>query len=229
MKPRVLLVEDDPTTGAFLHAATQVLDVEIDLAASMQQALALARSTEYALWLLDARLPDGNGVELLGQLCRLSQDVPALAHTALTDKAELQRLRDAGFDAALSKPVTAADWQIAVQALLRSQAHAVSLWDDVAALKILGGSPYDLSALRGLFVHELTGQIDILKRASAEGNAAAIKSELHRLKASCNFVGAVRLAAAIKQWQNNSATIHEVLSAARDTLAAYPVAGNMRD
>jgi len=229
MKPRVLLVEDDPTTRAFLHAATQVLDVDIDLAASMQQALALARSTEYALWLLDTRLPDGNGVELLGQLCRLSQAVPALAHTALTDKVELQRLRDAGFDAALSKPVAATDWQVAVQALLSSQAHAVSLWDDVAALKILDGNPYDLSALRSLFVHELTDQIDTLKRACAEGNMAAIKSELHRLKASCNFVGAARLAAVIKHWQNNSATIHEVLSVAQDTLPAYPVVGNVRD
>jgi len=41
MKPRLLLVEDDPTTRMFLHTATQALDVEIDLAASMQQALAL--------------------------------------------------------------------------------------------------------------------------------------------------------------------------------------------
>jgi len=224
MKPRVLLVEDDPTTRMFLHASTQVLNVEMDLAASMQQALDLADSTAYAAWLLDARLPDGSGIELLEKLRRTHPGVPALAHTAVTDQAELQRLRDAGFNVAVSKPLSATHWQAAVLTLLSPQSQpAPPLWDDADALNILGGNRDDLDALRGLFVRELPDQINTLERARADQDEATINSELHRLRASCAFVGAARLAAAIQSWTEETDGLQHILDTARDTLARAPI------
>jgi len=221
MKPKVLLVEDDPTTRAFLHAATRALDVEIVLAASMRQALALAEAAIFSGFLLDARLPDGGGIELLEKLRRTCPEIPALAHTAVTDPDELQRLRDAGFDVAVSKPVSAADWQAAVRALLVSRSHAgIALWDDAAALKILGDNPDDLSALRGLFTCELPEQIKTLEHAHANQDNAVIKAELHRLRASCGFIGAARLAAAIERWWSHPEMMDAILASARETLAA---------
>jgi len=217
MMPKVLLVEDDPVTRAFLHAATQSLDVEIDLAASMREALALADAAVYSAFLLDARLPDGSGSELLEKLRPSHSDVPALAHTAVTDEAELQRLRGAGFNAAVSKPLSAAAWQAAVRALLPPAAPP--LWDDAAALKILGNRPDDLIALRGLFVHELPAQIKTLEQAAADQDDASINAELHRLRASCGFVGAARLAAAIECWRDTPGVMGDILASARETLA----------
>jgi len=220
MKPRVLLVEDDPVTRAFLRAATQALDVEVDLAASMQQALTLAATTIYAVWLLDARLPDGSGTDLLEELRGRHPDTPALAHTAVTDQAELQRLRDAGFNAAVCKPLSAADWQAAVRTLLIQSEPP--LWDDAAALNILGGNPDDLSDLRGLFMGELPDQINTLKRAHTDRDEATINAELHRLRASCAFVGAARLASAIQSWTGETDRFRQILNAARETLAQPP-------
>jgi len=222
MKLRVLLVEDDPTTRMFLHTATLALDVDVDLATSMQQALALADATVYAAWLLDARLPDGSGTELLNTLRQTHPDIPALAHTAVTDQLELQRLRDAGFDAAVSKPLPATDWQAAVRALLTQSAPVIPLWDDAAALKILGGNRDDLDALRGLFVRELPDQINTLERACTDQDEAIIKSELHQLRASCAFVGAARLAAAIRSWTGETDGLQRILHTARETLAKQP-------
>jgi len=221
MKPRLLLVEDDPTTRMFLHTATLALDVEIDLAASMQQALDLAAATAYAAWLLDARLPDGSGIELLDKLRRTHPEVPALAHTAVTDQAELQRLRDAGFNLAVSKPLSATHWQATVRALLTQPAHP--LWDDADALNILGGKLEDLDALRGLFMCELPDQINTLERARSDQDEAAIKSELHRLRASCAFVGAARLAGAIQAWTGGADGLRHIIHTARDTLARPPI------
>jgi len=220
MNPKVLLVEDDPTTRAFLHAAIRALDVEIDLAASMQDALTQANSSAYAAWLIDAHLPDGSGSELLAKLRQSHPDIPALAHTAVTDEAELQRLRDAGFNAAVSKPLPAADWQAAVRTLLATT--EIPLWDDAAALKVLGGNPDDLRDLRGLFMGELPEQINTLERARADQNDVAIQSELHRLRASCSFVGAARLAAVIERWQAHPEALDDILTGARETLAARP-------
>jgi len=230
MNPTVLLVEDDPTTRAFLHAVTRALDVDIDLAASMQEALRLAHSTCYNVFLLDAHLPDGSGTELLKQLRRMYPEIPALAHTAVTDPAELQHLRDAGFDAAISKPVSAENWQKTLSALLTpASPSTIPLWDDTAALKILGGNPGDLKALRELFVHELPDQINILERAHAHHDNTAIQSELHRLRASCGFVGAARLTAAIGRWRGHRETLSEVLNTARETLAASTLPGVVGD
>jgi len=220
MKPKVLLVEDDPTTRAFLHAAIQGLDVEIDLAASMRQALDLAGAATYALWLLDARLPDGSGTELLETLRQRYPGVPALVHTAITDQAELQCLRDAGFDMAVCKPLSAADWQTAVRTLLPQPEPP--LWDDAAALNILGGNPDNLNALRGLFMHELPNQINILERAHADQDEATIKSELHRLRASCRFVGAARLAAVIQSCPDAADSSQAIIDTACETLAHPP-------
>jgi len=219
MMPKVLLVEDDPITRAFLYAATQALDVEIDLAASMHEALALAEASVYSAFLLDARLPDGSGSELLENLRPSYPDVPALAHTAMTDEAELQRLRDAGFNAAVSKPLSAAAWQAVVRALLPPVAPP--LWDDAAALNVLGNHLDDLSALRGLFVRELPTQIKTLEQAAADQDETTIKSELHRLRASCGFVGAARLAAALQSWSaGGTGGLQHLLHTARETLSA---------
>jgi len=233
---KILLVEDDPITRAFLHTATLSLGVEIDLAASMQQALALAETTVYAAALLDARLPDGSGVDLLRALRQRHPGMLALAHTASTDPEQLQRLREAGFDAAVSKPLPTADWQAAVRALLAEDdtapaAHRVSvqelppLWDDAAACKVLGSGADTLDALRGLFFGELPDQIKVLERASAASDPALAQDTLHRLSASCGFVGAARLAAAIARWREDASTITQVLQAARETLASRDALG----
>jgi len=228
---RVLLVEDDPVTRTFLHNATASLGVDIDVATCMRQAVALAAAAPHAAWLLDARLPDGSGVELLHVLRQRHSGVPALVHTATTDPAELQRLRAAGFDAALSKPLPAAEWQAAVHALLSTQAQPAStpvaeppLWNDAAALAVLGGSADTLNALRTLFFAELPQQIQILERASAADVRADLHATLHRLSASCGFVGAARLAAAIRHWRSAPAAITTLIAVARDTLASRPTA-----
>jgi len=229
MKPTLLLVEDDPTTRAFLHAASLPLGMEVAPAANMRQALALAAQTRYAAWLLDARLPDGSGIELLARLRRIQPDVPALAHTASADPAQLQSLREAGFALAVSKPLSTAAWQAALRAVLEGQVepsrhiqrHTLPpLRDDAAGLKVLGGDARMLTALRRLFVQELPQQIAALERAHRHGDAAAITAELHRLSASCGFVGAARLAAAIRDWRGRpQALLDDVLVLARETLA----------
>jgi len=227
MRPKLLLVEDDPTTRAFLHAATQALDVDVDLADSMQQALTLVAQTRHAGWLLDARLPDGSGVELLERLRQSHPDIPALAHTAASNPDELQQLRDCGFDAAVRKPLSVTDWQTAVRALLALQIHpesqtTIPLWDDATALKALGGDHEVLKALRQLFLQELPQQIQSLERANADKDQIALKNELHKLTASCGFVGAARLATAIGCWRNAPGTITNVLHTARATLTTAP-------
>lgn len=210
MKPRILLVEDDPTSRAFLVAATERLPAEVDAAGSMAAAVELATRHAHALWLIDAHLPDGSGGELLRRLRGLGLSTPALAHTASRDRDEHDVLLVAGFASSLAKPLPADAWADAVRhALARSSParpagtdgtvtarDALATWDDAQALAALGGSPANVAALRELFLAELPGTRDAVAAAAKAGDARAMRDALHRLRAGCGFVGAARLQAA---------------------------------
>ena len=82
MKPRLLLLEDEPTSRMFLTAALADLPVEVDVAGTVAEGRAMAAGGGYTLWLFDANLPDGTGSGLLAQLRADGLGTPAIAHTA---------------------------------------------------------------------------------------------------------------------------------------------------
>lgn len=232
--PRLLLVEDDPTSRAFLSAALRALPAEVDAADSLAAATALAQTQDYALWLIDARLPDGSGAELLARLRSRHPHTPALAHTAAHEPAILEGLVAAGFAEVLVKPLPATAVQGAVRGRLGLTTGGAAaptttdtdgpwpVWDDAAAVQALNGNRGHVDTLRGLFAQELPKSLQAITAAAVQGDAEAMRSDLHRLRASCGFVGAIRLAAAVQALQQDpsSATLlarfeqaaHETLS-----------------
>ena len=74
-----------------------------------------------------------------------------------------------------------------------------SVWDESQALAAVGGKIESARALRELFLGELPGQVDSVRSAFAASDHAAVRDQLHRLKASCGFVGAHRLLSAVSR------------------------------
>ncbi len=207
-KPHLLLVEDDPVSRAFLIEALRLLPAEVSAAECIADAESLASTTRHALWLIDAHLPDGDGVQCLHRLRALQPEVPALSVTAEAFAEELAAILAAGFVEVIQKPVTIARLLASVRRSLGQPALAgiaepgpkLPEWDDAAALAALGGSVASLAMLRGLFFAELPGDREHAFNAFEHGDADAIRAVLHRLKASCGFVGAARLRQAVQFW-----------------------------
>ena len=237
MNPRILLVEDDPTSRAFLLAATRALPAEVDLACDMAGAIEAATACAHALWLFDARLPDGSGAQLLALLRERGLDTPAIAHTASPERDEHEALCAAGFRDVVAKPLPAAEWTAALRRALGQGAAgtaeeagvyartpgAVPVWDEAQALAALGHNPAHVSGLRQLFVSELPGVRDAVVAAAERGDAAAVGDQLHRLRSGCGFVGAARLLQATLRLQaapGSTAALHAFLDAAQDTLSS---------
>jgi DNA-binding response OmpR family regulator len=199
---RLLLVEDDAVSRGFLTLALQSMPgTVVDTANNAAQALAHAREGSHALWLLDANLPDASGEQLLAALRELRPDVPALCLTAEMEPERLDRLRAAGFVEVLQKPLAIATLHASVRRMLGKQHPAAEggmVWDDAQALRALGGNVAAMQAMRGLFIAELPIQSAAILRAVAAGDADATRAELHRLKASCGFVGSLRLLDAVR-------------------------------
>lgn len=210
--PRVLLVEDDPVSRAYLAAATASLPAAVDAADTLAAALALADLHAYDLWLIDARLPDGDGPALLQRLRERAPGTPALAHTAARGHDELDVLIAAGFAEVLVKPLDAASLHAALRRVLRRgvaepvlpapPCGKLPVWDDDAAASAMHGNRDHVAALRELFLAELRAQRDSVLRALQVHDDHAAHAQLHRLRASCGFVGAARLGAAVRRLQD---------------------------
>lgn len=188
--PRLLLLEDDPTSAAALRAGLESLPARVDHAASVAEAAVLAAGDGHALWLFDLQLPDGRGDALLARLRADGLDTPALALSADPDVAV------GGFLRVLAKPLALAELRTAVAAVL--PAELLPPWDDVAGLAAVAGQAAALQTLRQLFLDELPGQRQRVLAACRDGDQATARAELHRLKAGCGFVGALPLLAAVR-------------------------------
>ena len=101
---RVLCVDDHHDTSEMLQLLLSEENYEVHTAATMEQACDMAAETQYDLYVLDKRLPDGTGVELCGRLNKLSPGVPCIFYTG--DAYEIHRLEAmaAGAAAYVAKP-----------------------------------------------------------------------------------------------------------------------------
>jgi DNA-binding response OmpR family regulator len=236
MTPRILLVEDDPVTRAFLTAAAEALPARVDAVDCLAAARDRIRTQTYDLWLVDANLPDGQGAMLLEEPQR--QGTTVLAHTAACEQDTLARLREAGFADVLVKPLTATALQAAIRsattsegvsssfnadALANDRTDTLPLWDDAKALTALNGQRAHVDALRGLFLEELPATRDTIAAAAHDRDLDAMRASLHRLRASCGFVGATRLDATVAVLHgapDSPEALADFLAVAQDTLSS---------
>lgn len=203
---RILLVEDDATNRAFLSAALAGLPARVVDAPGAAEALALvARGAAFDLWFIDARLPDADGGALLAALRLFAPATPALAHTAAHDPGCAAGLRAAGFDGVLRKPVAIARLRATVRDALAAGAGSAVAESPAAWPAAWPGAR--LSTLRGMFHAELPAQRRSIEQALAAGDIAAATDVLHRLRASCGFVGASALGASVRALQADPASL----------------------
>lgn len=228
---RVLLVEDNAISRTFMTTALQRVPVEVDSADTFAAALALAKTQEYALWMFDAYLPDGNGIDLLRRLRPHRPETLAVAHTAAPEPEMRERLLAAGFLDVLVKPLSMASIQTLVKRLVHGEsaldgdAGIEPLWDDEAAARALNGHRTHVAMLRELFLAELPQVTSRLETAVRLGDLGDIRAQLHKLRASCGFVGAKRLAAIVDalQQEPTSPLLHDRFEhTARETLQQTP-------
>lgn len=205
---KLLLLEDDPVSRAFLTEVLSGLPAAIECAESCAQAESLANAGTHALWLFDANLPDGSGADLLRRLRAMGRTTPAIAMTAEAFRERLQALSAAGFVEVLEKPIAATALQarvrshldgVAATPVVPAVAPAAMWWDEPQALAAVGGKTESMRALRELFLGELPSQLENVRSAFGAADHAGVRDHLHRLKASCGFVGASRLLAAVNR------------------------------
>jgi CheY-like chemotaxis protein/signal transduction histidine kinase len=108
---RVLLVDDIAVTRQISAAMLTRMGAEVSTAGNGQEALDVLRATEFALVLMDLRMPVMGGLEAsrlirAGEAGAERSDVPVVALTAHSAAGDADRSLLAGMDAHLTKPFT---------------------------------------------------------------------------------------------------------------------------
>lgn len=104
VKCRILCVDDHEDTSEMLELLLSESDYLVHAAHNIEEAMQLARTHEFDLYVLDKRLPDGTGVELCGKLNELTPGVPCIFFSGDAYEIHRQEALAAGADAYVPKP-----------------------------------------------------------------------------------------------------------------------------
>lgn len=120
MAKRILVVEDNDLNRKLFCDVLKSQGFAVEPVADGKQALDRARAFVPNLIIMDIQLADVSGVELIerAKADAALRPIPVLAVTAYAGKGDEERIRDAGAEGYLAKPVSIGPFLAAVRALL---------------------------------------------------------------------------------------------------------------
>jgi len=123
MKAQILHVDDDPDIRLLISASLQEFGYLVATAGTNAEAMELAEKVKFDLFILDVRLPDGNGIELCQKVNRLQPKSPVVYYSAYASDEEQQNALSICGDAYLKKPVSAVVLEKTIADLLARNAE----------------------------------------------------------------------------------------------------------
>jgi DNA-binding response OmpR family regulator len=124
---RLLVVEDEERIAAFLLKGLRAHGYAVEWVKTGWEALRLGFEPDIALVILDLRLPDLDGLEVLGSLRERGATVPVLVLSARARVDDRVRGLDLGADDYLAKPFAFEELLARVRARLRPPASAIGV------------------------------------------------------------------------------------------------------
>jgi two-component system cell cycle response regulator DivK len=123
---KVLIVEDNPANMTLAVFLLQSADHVVLTAIDAEVGLTLAREQQPDLILMDIQLPGMDGLQATGLLKAddATRNIPVIALTALAMKGDEERIRAAGCDGYIAKPLDYKNFLAAVASQLMKASAA---------------------------------------------------------------------------------------------------------
>lgn len=103
---KLLIIEDDPFNIAFIKEALKAECFETVYMTSGKKGIKrFKRDFDFDLVLLDIRLPDMSGYEVLRQIRKLDEDIPVIAQTAYARVEDKAKCLKSGCSDYIAKPI----------------------------------------------------------------------------------------------------------------------------
>lgn len=166
---KLLLIEDDRQTASYLRKGLVESGFVVDLAYRGDDGLALARTGDYELIVLDVMLPAIDGWSILHEFRILGRATPVILLTARDSVSDRVRGLEGGADDYLVKPFAFSELVARIRTVLR---RAPSRGDDILRVADLEVEPARMRAARAGKRLDLTpkefGLLTLLARRAGE-------------------------------------------------------------
>jgi CheY-like chemotaxis protein len=122
---RILYVEDHADTAEVFARSLELMGYTVQIAPDSATALTLAISSHFDLLLCDIVLPDGDGCSLLRNLRQNPrlENLRAIAFSGLGTCDDINRIKAAGFDGHVLKPVEPQELHRMIERVCRARAN----------------------------------------------------------------------------------------------------------
>ncbi|MEW5922212.1 MAG: ATP-binding protein [Bacillota bacterium] len=225
----VLVVDDFEFNRRVLSMQLNKLGLEAETAAGGQEAVEMFAQKNYALVLMDCRMPGMDGFQAAAAIRRLeaggNRHTPIIAITAGASYLEKEKCLAAGMDDYISKPVlldalsgALARWlpgavksgrkvlgSAFAEAAVGSQIALPSFVPEekkAELLQTVGADPMLLSRVLAAFLRDMSAKLAALEAALEEKNAANVRLLSHGMKSSGLFIGAASFAALCRELED---------------------------
>lgn len=101
---RALYVEDDPDTCDLVEIWLDIHGCKVTTARTAAEALRLANTSKFDIYILDNWLPDGSGIELCQQIRAIDSQTPIIFFSGAAYRHDREQGISAGAQAYLTKP-----------------------------------------------------------------------------------------------------------------------------
>jgi two-component system, sensor histidine kinase and response regulator len=229
---RVLVAEDNPVNQLVIQGMLDKRGFACDLVGSGREALAKLESGTHAAVLMDVQMPEIDGLEATARIrARETGDehLPIIAMTAGAMEGDRERCLQAGMDDYIAKPLRPDQLDAVLERWLgRAAEHpngdapsenGTGLVDAGRVRRFKADYPQIVERLMALFADTTPALLEQLSNAVHAGDDDCVRRLAHKLKGSCQNVGATRMAALCRALEEPDARAARV---AEQLQAAYP-------
>ncbi len=124
--PNILLVEDDLMFSRLLEGFLEKHGFQVDVKGTVKDGVSAIEKVSYEIMLLDYRLPDGTGLDVLNAARKKGFNFPAVIMTSFNDvRTAVKAIRLGAFDY-ITKPVNPEELLMIIQELLDRDTQKIS-------------------------------------------------------------------------------------------------------
>lgn len=126
-RKRILVIDDDKLVCSSIANVSRILGYNSNQAFTLEEGLDAVRSDAYDVVFLDVRMPDGNGIDILPQVCRNSGAPEVIVITAYGDPESVELALSRGAWDYIEKPFSKNDLsQLLKDAILYHESNTLS-------------------------------------------------------------------------------------------------------
>jgi two-component system, sensor histidine kinase and response regulator len=229
---RVLVAEDNPVNQLVIQGMLDKRGYEYDIVGDGSEALARLDAGDYVALLMDVQMPKVDGYEATARIRereRQGEHLPIVAMTASAMDGDRERCLAAGMDDYISKPVRPDQLDAVLERWLGHTGGSVEssagngdrngLVDTGRVQRFRDDYPEIADRLVALFADTTPPLLEQLTNAVHAGDDEAVRQLAHKLKGSCQNVGATKMAALCRELEEPHAQPAPLADALQ---AAYP-------